>query len=212
MKINLTTTFYIILVGLLFTACGQNNSDKTTSTLADNNVAEPQIKTKKEMIADSIESIKQDSIKKVYEAEQHKKLMTAIKFAENDFFSSIKAVDRDFGENNLQRLSKILKQHKKTVYDIYVELTEIRKKAVSVARANGIEIRANGQERILSNYYFYLDKEMTAGENKFQNKYNFDNRLLLCFRNNYCSCLGDNSDKYCSGRQPIFPNGEFWNK
>jgi hypothetical protein len=212
MKKNLTTIFNGLLFGLLFGACGQTNSDNSTSSKVAVTEKRQAIKTQEEITADSIALLKQDSLNRIFEAEQQEKLKTAIKFAEKDFFSSLKGIDRDFGENNFSKFSRILKQHRTTAYDLYLELTEMKKKAYSKAKSCCTETRANGNERILHNYFDVLKREIADGENKFKIKYGCDNRLLQCFENNYCSCLGDNSDKYCSGRQPIFPNGEFWNK
>lgn len=201
-----------LLIGCFFAACGEPNSK--SSKFSDVAVTETKqsIKTNEKIVADSIASLKQDSLIKIKKADQEEKLNTAIRFAEKDFFSSLKGVDRDFSENNFSAFSKILKQHKRTVFDLYLELVEIKKKAYSKAKTCCTETRANGSERILNNYYDVLKQELADGENKFQAKYGFDNRLMLCFENNYCSCLGDNSDKYCLSGQAILPNAEYWKK
>ena len=200
---------FLTLIILILTAC--NNSDNSISS-TDEVSQTKKNKTKEQLIADSISDLKQDSLNKIAEAKEREKLKLAAKFAEKDFFSSLKGVDRDFGENNFSKISKVLTRHKTTIYDLYLELSEMKKQAYSKAKACCTERRANGGERILHNYYDVLKREIADGENRFMTKYDFDNRLLLCFENNYCSCLGDNSDKYCSGRQSILPNAEFWNK
>jgi len=212
MKKIISNILHGLLFGLLFGACGQTNSDNSTSSEGPVKMTRQAIKPHEEITADSIASLKQDSLNRINEAEQKEKLKIAISFAEKDFFNSLKGIDRDFGENNFSKFSKILKQHKTAVYDLYLELVEMKKISYSKAKSCCTEKRANGNERILHNYYDVLKREIAEGENKFITKYGCDNRLLQCFENNYCSCLGDNSDKYCSGRQPILPNGEFWNK
>lgn len=211
MKNKFTTTLCGFILSLLLTSCGQTQPDSAAYSKTEIAEAKQDVKTKEELLADSLASAQQIKQDKISDAEKKKKLNLAIRFAEKDFFTSLKAVDRDYGENNFSKIYNTLKRHKRTSYEIYLELTEIRKRAVSVARVDGVEMGANGRERILHNYYSILERELKAKESEFKGKYGFDNRLLLCFRNNYCSCLGDNSDKYCSGRKPIFQNAEFWN-
>lgn len=192
--------FSITLTTFLLLSCGQNSTDSVSQQDKSQTQTYDTAKT-----ADTKKLETQTAEPKVDTA-----YLNLVKLVDKEFFQNLKDIDRDFGENNFSRFAKILKKHKTTVYDLYLELSEIKKNAVSVARANGVEIRANGKERILSNYYYYLEKEITAGKNNFQSKYGFDNRLLQCFENNYCFCYDRKEAAYCNGGDCKLINGEFW--
>lgn len=136
--------------------------------------------------------------------------LNLVTYVNKAFLKSIKDFDKDSGEDNFSRLNKILKKHKTTIYALYLELSEMKKNAVSVARANGMEIRANGTERVLNNYFSILKNEKRVGEINFKRKYGFDNRLLQVFENNYCSCYTSTRDSYFSDGRCKLINGEFW--
>ena len=162
-----------LLTSFVLLSCGQN---------AENTTTEPSFTYTVAIDTASASTVTADTSEKALENDTAYLRLVAL--VEKEFFKSLKDIDRDFGENNFTRFSKILKKHHKTVYDLYIELSEIKRNAVAVARANGVEIRANGKERVLNNYYYYLEKEMTAGKSNFLNKYSFDNRLMQCFENN----------------------------
>jgi len=154
---------------------------------------------------DSIAKVRQDSISKIEEKAEKKKYEKAIALAEKDFYTSIKAVDKDYGENNYTKLKAILKKHKTTPYELYTELTSLFKKAKESAtdKATSSGLR----ERMYTDFINKIEDKYIAD---FQSKYNMDRRLYLCFKNNYCSCVGDNSDSYCAENQSLLPNGEYW--
>ena len=205
---NLST----ILIFTILLLAGCNNSDNSNSLSDEIRETKNESKTKVQLLADSILTSKQDSLNKIEEAKENEKQRLASKFAEKDFFSNLKEIDRDFGENNFSKFTKILNRHKTSVYILYLELSEIKRQAYLKAKTCCTEIRSNGVERTLHNYFDVLKKEIEYGENNFMIKYNLDNRLLQCFKNNYSSCYGDNSEKYCFDKKSILPNAEFWNK
>lgn len=182
-----------LLVGTLLTSCTQKNSE-TKFIKSDSIITES-------LIADSIALVHQDSINKAYEAKQKK----AIVIAEKDLISSIQEFDREFGENNYTRLRKVLKKHKTTPYNLYLELVNIYQK--SYAESVQMAINAGLKERKYTDFIAKVEDKYIS---QFQLKYGIDDGLYRCFKNNYCSCYTDNSDQYCSDGQPIFPNGEFW--
>ena len=192
--------FSVILTTFLLLSCGQNSTNNVNQQDKSNTTTYDTTK-----IADTKKIEPQTAEPKVDTA-----YLNLVKFVDKEFSQNLKDIDKDFGENNFSRFTKILKKHKTTVYDLYLELSEIKKNAVSVARANGVEIRADGKERILNTYYYYLKKEITSGKNNFQSKYGFDNRLLQCFENNYCFCYEWKEAVYCNGGDCKLINGEFW--
>lgn len=130
---------------------------------------------------------------------------------EQTFFDNIKTIDKEGRENNFLKFREILTKHNKTIYDLYLELSEIKKNAELISRAKGVEITSQGKERITENYYLSYRKEILAGKDAFQSKYGFDNRLLQCFEMNYCFCYTGKQDENCDsiGNCKLV-NGEFW--
>jgi hypothetical protein len=198
MKYSKPQTFFIVGILFFLLSCRdgivKNSPEQDSTQAAFSTVVSTKNETDKTTLA-----IKVDSAQ-----------LELIQYVEKEFFRNLKDIDKDFGENNFAKFTTILKRHKTTVFDLYIELSEIKKEAVSVARANGIEVKANGKERVLSNYYYLLEKEIATGKSSFQKKYGFDNRLLQCFENNYCFCYDRKRDVYCSGSDCKLINGEFW--
>jgi hypothetical protein len=130
---------------------------------------------------------------------------------EKDFWTNLKTIDKEIGENSSSKFHQILKKNDKKIYDLYLELSEIKKNAVLVARARGIEIRSDGRERITEHYIPSLQKELLKGTEAFQNKYNLDNRLLQFLQNNYCFCYKGKEETYCNdeGKCKLI-NGDYW--
>lgn len=154
---------------------------------------------------DSIVKVRQDSISKIEEKTEKKKYEKAIALAEKDFYTSIKSVDREYGENNYIKIKAIFKKHKTTPYELYTELTLLFKKAKKIATDKATSSGLN--KRMYTDFISKIEGQYIAD---FQSKYNMDSRLYLCFKNNYCSCLGDNSIIYCAGNESLLPNGEYW--
>lgn len=193
----------LLIIIISINSCGQ----PTVENKSENKPVERiyKVDTLAQQKADSIAKVRQDSISKIEEKAEKKKYEKAIALAEKDFYTSIKAVDKDYGENNYTKLKAILKKHKTTPYELYTELTLLFKKAKESAtdKATSSGLR----ERMYTDFISKIEDKYIAD---FQSKYNMDSRLYLCFKNNYCSCLGDNSDSYCAGNQSLLPNGEYW--
>lgn len=202
MQNNMKILCYGILCWLLLAACRETNSDSGNQDLA---MAKDNIKTPQELIADSIELARADSLRQQNKLQQKQKLELAIINAEKDFFKSLKAVDKDFYERNYSKMQRLLKKHDASPYSLYLELTEIFKKSQKEAKQKAV---SHGLRE--SKYTSYIGKIEDGYVKEFQAKYGMDNRLYICFKHNYCSCLGQNSDKYCSGGEVILPNAEFW--
>lgn len=197
------------IIGLLIISCNQPNTLKEAVNSTQNNQEKSNLevfKTADDSINKNYAHLNQDSINKIYEAEKIRKNRLAIKAAEKDFFKSLKNADKDFHENNYIEMEKVFKKNNIKPYELYIELTEIFKKskAESIKKA----ISSGMQER---KCYDFIGKIKENYVSQFQNKYGISNRLYVCFTSNYCNCYGGNSNKYCFGKKPIFPNSEFWN-
>jgi hypothetical protein len=124
---------------------------------------------------------------------------------QNDLFNSIHDFDRENGLNTLSKLKNILSYFKVSCFDLYIELTEIRRKSKKEAI---VKATANGQmER---NYVHYIARIEDGYIAEFLIKYGMNNQVYICFKNNYCSCYGDNFVKYCNGRKCDLINSEYW--
>lgn len=189
--------FLITLTALLFYCCGQpeiKNSDN------------PPINTSNR-VQNNIEDIRIDSVRN---AVLHRNSETIAVFAEKDFFNNLRGVDREYKENNYSTLKNILHKHHISIYDLYIELSSGYATVKQEARRRYIEIRPDGNERITNNYYDFIKHGNNSIELNFQEKYGISNRLFVCIKNNYCSCVGDHSDKYCNGKKCKLIYGEYW--
>ena len=199
----------ILAYGLLSTIflvyCGQNKADHEDKTVV---LSEPlkidSTEHLKHKQIDSIFGSHQDSVKRILFVEQKQRNKIAIIAAEKDFYKSLKGFDRDFHENNFERLQEVLSKHKISPYELYLELSEINNKSKQEAIKKAISTGL--QERKFTDF-IKLIKDNYVSE--FQSKYGIDNRLYLCFKNNYCSCLGENSYKYCVDRNCTLPNADY---
>jgi len=150
---------------------------------------------------------KEDSVKINHENDSIEKVRVnnMIPLVERDFLASLKSVDRDYGENNTSKFKKILKKNNTTVYELYTELVDIFKKskeeAIQKATNSGLQERK---------YVDFIDQIEKKYVNEFQAKYDMDDRLYVCFINNYCSCQGYNAEIYCNGEKCELPNGEYF--
>lgn len=190
----------LLLIGVFVNSCELSNSkSKSDNSLLEQTVS---IKSLAEQKVDSVNKARQDSVSNVEEKERLEK---AVSMAEKDLFSSLRSVDKDFGERNYSKIKALLKKNNTTPYQLYKELTEIfktaKKKAISRALGAGLK------ERRYTDFISKIEDEEVLG---FQAKYKMDDRLYICFRNNYCSCLGENSESYCEGNKCLLPNGEYW--
>jgi len=154
---------------------------------------------------DSTEIIASQEKERINDSIKEAELKEITDLIEKDFFNDIKGVDREYGESNYPKFQKILKKHKASSFDLYLELTNIFK--TSKEEAIQKAVNSGMQER---KYVEFIDKIREPKVEKFKQKYEIDNRLYVCFVNNYCSCVGDNSDKYCPKVKEVLPNYEYW--
>lgn len=133
-----------------------------------------------------------------------------IKIVENIFFKNIKQYDLENGTNRHSQFKELLKKHQIHPYDLYLQLTEIHKMAEEEARKEGVEIKANGRERITEKYYIVLRSIKDSKIPEFQEKYNLTNTLLHQFQNNYCFCYSGKNANYCKNGNCLLINGQYW--
>jgi len=197
---------FLLCLNIIAYSCFNSNSNTDNNNISDLKlIKEDSIKKVQE---DSIAQIKKkqnDSIENLKKIEDEKKYQKIIQIAESDFFKSLKAIDKDFGENNYSKLKQILQKHKKSPYDLYIELTEIfiksKDEAVQIAISSGLkELK----------YVNFIGEIKDRYINEFQQKYGIDNRLYMCFKNNYCLCYKSVNNEYCNNGEITLKNGEYW--
>ncbi len=157
-------------------------------------------------LSDILKSLKiEDSLNLIDKKTKQIKLQNTINFIDIDFYTSVKNIDSEFNENNLSIITKKVKNKNITLFDLYLEITNFNKnaynEAVFIARQNGLQDRR------------YVDFVSEIKENykyTFMKKYDLDQNLYMIFTNNYCSCLGKNSNKYCNELKGNLPNYEYW--
>lgn len=206
MKIFSNSFYFIIFSFVIFYSCIQNKPEKII--VSKNEISKQvldSITLNRKQNGDSIEKLKRDSLQKKADREKQIQDKQAIDAAQKDFFSSLKRSDKDYGENSYSKMQKILKKHKVTPYMLYLELTNIYKKAKEEAIRKAV--LSGLKER---KYTDFIDKIEDLYVFEFQAKYEMDSRLYQYFKNNYCSCVGTNAEKYCLNGKCVLMNGEYW--
>ena len=137
---------------------------------------------------------------------------TLIKKIEDNFFENVKQYDIDNNENRTSRFRKLFKKYKISPYELYLEITGIYKYADDEARKVGVEIKANGSERITEKYYRVLSNLRDPKIELLKEKYGLDHDLFLQFENNFCFCYNGKEDYYCQDGNCIciLRNGKYW--
>lgn len=132
---------------------------------------------------------------------------TLIKNVEQDFFNSLKGVDRDYGWTCYKRFNKLLKSHKISVYDLYLEHTEFQ---LTTKQRSIQEARSHGMKDL--KYIDWYSKYIKVEIKNFKIKYDMDDQLYQVFRNNYNFCYDGCGKPYCNNDISILQNGEIWKK
>lgn len=132
---------------------------------------------------------------------------------ENEFLKNIKDFDRENGENRLSKFKSLFAKYEIGPYDLYLEISSALKFADDEARKDGgVEINANGEERITEKYYRVLRLTEDSEIAKIKSKYDLDNDLFLQFRSNFCFCYSGKQDDFCNEGTCILRNGKYWSK
>lgn len=179
----------LILTVAFFVSCVGDKKERISST-----------KTERDYIAYRKEMSNVDVIFNTTEDDEK-----MIKVVEDDFFQNLKSIDRDFGWKYYKKFKSILRKNKKTIYDLYIEHTEIqisgKLRAISMAKSKGMkEIK----------YIDYLDKCLYPKIDEFKRRYEMNAECYRVFRVNYNNCYKGSNHSFCKDGVSVLRNGEIW--
>lgn len=183
----------ILIVFLCFRSCSKSNDSYYSAPYSlSSDIAYSENKKKRWEIEKSNLDPKQDD-------------SSIIKLAEDEFFKSLKAIDKEYGWKCYSQFINLLKKNKITIYDLYIEHTEfqIKTKNISIDEA-----RRNGMKDI--KYIDWYSRYIKSEINNFRAKYNMDERLYQVFRANYNHCYKNCNKPYCNNDVSKLKNGYIW--